>query len=493
MLFNDVFFKKNKKKLLKKLVFLLIIIIVIGISFGIGANNNLLQKIPAQVHSTLLALNFTQEKAKTALTQVFSNHQDSTQSQEIAITNSTCNEQDSINLAKNCTYVIRTDVGHGSGFAIDEFFIVTNKHVIEDASSIATYINQEKLELELWHFSKTSDLAVLRSSQPLPFCTWANSDQILLAETLYAVGWPNTPDGESSITKGIFSRLVHTDEGVIFIQTDTAINPGNSGGPLVNSCGIVGVNTAKISWSEDDVPAEGFSFAITSNYAQQIIAQLIQAGFVHALPIQDAGQVDYNFTQDQPAVPQPGSTKYYFTPESRASWLQAETVTNELHNYWQNQVGELDQSKLAELGDLIARMRAVIEVVLPKIKANQSLSAAENELLSAWKNMYQKVLKLEGELHNRDYSTGYAHLTCAGNSCALVGGRGIDQCKTAQDCAPKYHYSCANMTCTVVEGEGENECTSHDDCYHYLCQGEQCVKVDGNGTDQCYFDWQCQP
>lgn len=489
--------KKSWQKVKKKPILVIVSVLILllltfgaGLEIGSGAissfftQENDLEKVSI--------FSKTQQKAKTALAELLGKKVNQEHAIDSGVINPDCNEIESLNRAKNCTYLIKTNLGHGSGFAISDYFLVTNKHVVEGASKIYSVIDQEDIELYLWNFAQDSDLAVLRSEKYLNSCHWADSDQILLAETLHAIGWPNTSDGESSITRGIFSRLVKTHEGVVFIQTDTAINPGNSGGPLVSSCGVVGINTAKISWSQDNVPAEGFSFAITSNYAQAVVEKLIAQGLDHTLPVKDIGQVEYSFSKEQSVPQQPQEPQYVLTEESRKNWLKARELTNEISNYWQTQEGKVDANKLEELKDLVARMKAALNTVLPKIEANKPLSAAENDLLSSWIRMYQKAVKLEGELHNRDYSQGYAHLQCVGNSCALVSGRGRDQCLKAQDCVAAFHYRCQGTTCVIAEGEGEHQCTSHDDCYHYICQDKACIKVEGDGTDQCFFDWQCQ-
>jgi S1-C subfamily serine protease len=484
---------KIKRKPIGLIVTMAIAFSLVAFAVGLEVGSGTISSFFTQENDLekISILSKTQQKAKTALAELLGKKIEPQQADNLGISNPDCDELESLKKAKQCTYLVMTNLGHGSAFAISDNFLITNKHVVEDALQIYTIIDQKEVELFLWNFAKDSDLAVLRSDQKLSSCNWADSDQILLAETLHAVGWPNTPEGESSVTRGIFSRLVKTNQGVVFIQTDTAINPGNSGGPLVSSCGVIGVNTAKISWSENNVPAEGFSFAITSNYAQQVASELIISGFRHDLPVRDIKPVEYGFVKEQPPDKQP-QTQYILTEESRNNWLKAKDVTNEMSRYWQDQAGDVALNKLEELKDLIARMQAVLNIVLPKIEAQKPLTAAENDLLSSWIEMYQKAVGLEGELHNRDYSQGYAHLQCVGNSCALVSGRGQDQCSRAQDCAPQFHYRCQGMTCVVVEGEGEHQCTSHDDCYHYICQNKACVKVEGDGSDQCYFDWQCQ-
>lgn len=212
---------------------------------------------------------------------------------------SNCNEQESLAKVKNCTVlVLRDDGGHGSGFLFlgSTGFIVTNRHVIEGAKKLSTWHGKEE-PLTLWGYSEDEDIAVLKTEVEFPTCNWANSQNIGLAETLYAVGWPNQSYGESSVTKGIFSRFIKTKEGAEFIQTDAALNPGNSGGPLVNKCGVVGINTTKVVWSDQDTPSEGSGFAYTSEYIKPIIDKLILEGSPKQLPV---GQISSRHYSSDP-------------------------------------------------------------------------------------------------------------------------------------------------------------------------------------------------
>ncbi len=473
------------------LLLLLAAVIVFGIGFELGSGqiSSFFKSDSYNENGHKVSL---QQKARTALSELLRKKPDLQTEPQPGLINPDCNEIESLERAKACTYIIKTDIGHGSGFAIDDHFLVTNKHVVEQASQIQTQVEDEtETELTLWNYARNSDLAVLKSSQALNSCQWADSDQILLAETLHAVGWPNTPDGESSITRGIFSRFVQTEEEVVFIQTDTTINPGNSGGPLVSSCGVIGINTAKILWSDDQVPVEGFSFAIISNYAQPQVETLIAEGSKHQLPIADLGQVEYSFVKSQPTPAQPGDPQYKITAQAKQDWLQAEEITADLARYWDQQTDDAFLDQIEQIKDLTARMQSVLDTIMPKIRDDQYLSSQENELLSSWFDMYQKVVSLEEEIHDRDYSQGYAHKQCVDHACILVPGRGRDQCQSMEECLPQYHYRCQDLSCVIVEGEGDDECTSHDDCYYYVCQDEQCLKVAGDGRDECYFDWQC--
>jgi len=182
--------------------------------------------------------------------------------------------------AKQCTLpILRDDGGHGSGVSIRKGFLVTNKHVIEGAKKLKTWINGEK-DLVLWNYSPTYDIAILKLPLGVPTCKWFDSGDLELAEQLYAVGWPNEAYGESTITSGIYSRTNKFDGGLEFIQTDAAINPGNSGGPLVNKYGVVGINTLKESWSNEQLPRplEGLGNALSSRMLFPIVDELISGG-----------------------------------------------------------------------------------------------------------------------------------------------------------------------------------------------------------------------
>jgi len=398
-----------------------------------------------------------------------------------------CNEQESLAKAKNCTIlVIRNDGGHGSGFSIQKGFIVTNRHVIEGAKKLTTWIYKEE-PLTLWNYSETEDIAVLKLPIEIPVCNWASTKNLSLAETLYTIGWPNEPYGESSITKGIFSRMYKTEEGPEFIQTDAPINPGNSGGPLINKCGVVGINTAKLAWSDPKTPSEGFGFAISSDYAKPIIEELIKNGSEKKLPIRPIKQKQY-------------TPSYNYNTESNVKvnidiegWVRARDKTREMISYWNNvNPGGYDGQKLNELKDLLARMSAVVETIVPKIVEGKPLSSEENRLLGEWNSMYLKAVTLEGQLDNQNYFGGYFHYECKSGACIKVSGRGKNTCSSYYDCQPKYHYVCQNMACVRAEGEGPNDCWIDSDCYHYTCQGKSCVKVEGKGADQCYSDYSCK-
>jgi Do/DeqQ family serine protease len=171
----------------------------------------------------------------------------------------------------------------GSGVIIDgrRGFILTNAHVVEKTGIIRVMLNdQEEYAAQVVGADPDSDLAVLRieSKTPLPAIDMGDSDNLMIGETVIAIG---NPFGFShTVTTGVISALnrsFRTDDRVFqdFIQTDASINPGNSGGPLLNINGeLVGINTAIYA------KAQGIGFAIPINKAKRIVNDLIRYGEV---------------------------------------------------------------------------------------------------------------------------------------------------------------------------------------------------------------------
>jgi Do/DeqQ family serine protease len=171
----------------------------------------------------------------------------------------------------------------GSGVIIDgrRGFILTNAHVLEKTATInVTLLDERQFEARIVGADADSDLAVLQiqSDKELPAVEMGNSDDIMIGETIIAIG---NPFGFShTVTTGVISavdRTVNSEDRVYrhFIQTDASINPGNSGGPLLNINGeLLGINSAIYA------KAQGIGFAIPINKARRTIADLIQYGHV---------------------------------------------------------------------------------------------------------------------------------------------------------------------------------------------------------------------
>jgi serine protease Do len=174
----------------------------------------------------------------------------------------------------------------GSGFIIDpKGYIVTNHHVIKDADEISIKTHDDKeYKAKLVGSDSKTDLALLKveSSIPLPHVSFGDSDVARVGDWVIAIGNPFGLGG--TVTVGIVSskgRDIELDSDSIvdnLIQTDAAINRGNSGGPMFNTRKeVIGVNTAIYSTSGGSV---GIGFAIPSNTAAEVIAQIKESGKV---------------------------------------------------------------------------------------------------------------------------------------------------------------------------------------------------------------------
>lgn len=174
-------------------------------------------------------------------------------------------------------------VGTGSGVIISEDgYIVTNNHVIKDATEIEITLNNKKsYKAKLIGTDSKMDIALLKidASEKLPYSAFANSDSVKVGEWVLAVG--NPYNLTSTVTAGIVSaKARNLDSSGIqsFIQTDAAVNPGNSGGALVNTRGeLIGINTMISSMTGSYV---GYSFAVPSNNARKIIEDIMEFGNV---------------------------------------------------------------------------------------------------------------------------------------------------------------------------------------------------------------------
>ena len=167
----------------------------------------------------------------------------------------------------------------GSGFVISEDgFIVTNNHVVENASDIqVTFTDGTKIEAELIAADAETDLALLKvDANNLNYLEFGDSDTAKVGNWVMAIGNPHGLGG--TVTAGIVSARGRMLGGRYddFIQTDASINRGNSGGPLFDLDGkVIGVNSMIISPSGGSI---GIGFAIPSNLAKNIIDQLKDTG-----------------------------------------------------------------------------------------------------------------------------------------------------------------------------------------------------------------------
>ena len=190
--------------------------------------------------------------------------------------------------------------GTGTGeFIRKDGYIVTNNHVISTAvpgGAISVLLSSgAHFPAQLVGRDPRSDLAVLKidDGSSLPVVPWGTSSDLVVGQPVVALGAPLGLSG--TVTSGIVSALgrtvpVPSDNGhnailANAIQTDASINPGNSGGALVTCAGsLIGINTAIATVPNASGVSGGGSvgigFAIPSDFAQAIVAQLIDTGQV---------------------------------------------------------------------------------------------------------------------------------------------------------------------------------------------------------------------
>ena len=178
----------------------------------------------------------------------------------------------------------REATSYGSGFILKDNYIMTNFHVVEDATEVIISLSDRREFIaEVVGVDPLSDLAVLEvSDDDLPAVNVGNSDELRVGDWVIAIGSPFSFD--FSVTAGIVSakgRSINNNNignYVPFLQTDVAINPGNSGGPLFNLDGeVVGINSQIYSRSGG---YQGLAFAIPINVAMDVADQIINDGEV---------------------------------------------------------------------------------------------------------------------------------------------------------------------------------------------------------------------
>lgn len=180
--------------------------------------------------------------------------------------------------------------GVGTGIILTEDgYIATNYHVVEDGTSYrvvmhdnteyaATYVGGDEM----------SDLAVLKiNTTGLRAAEIGNSDELIVGETVVAIGTPSSLDFAGTTTDGIISAInrdakIYDNSGIMIkrmtlIQTNAEVNPGNSGGPLVNDRGqVVGVVNMKLGYNYD-----GIGFAIPINGAMKVLNDIMKHGYTN--------------------------------------------------------------------------------------------------------------------------------------------------------------------------------------------------------------------
>ncbi len=209
---------------------------------------------------------------------------------------STSSIRDALNSVFNVT--VKSDLWGGemrnisSGSAVlykedsDNYYIITNHHVIRDAGRVNITFEGEEIPVSVIGSDADTDIAVLQLAKDdikaeLNVPQVKDIEHITIGENVYAIG--NALGYGQSVTKGIISAIQREfdNSGSKFsyklIQTDAAINPGNSGGALVDETGkVVGINVLKINARG----VEGMGFAIPINAAITISDVIVSQGYL---------------------------------------------------------------------------------------------------------------------------------------------------------------------------------------------------------------------
>lgn len=176
----------------------------------------------------------------------------------------------------------RDKTAFGSAFFISkDGYLLTNHHVVEDASQVTIVLNDRReIDAKVVGSDARTDVALLKvEGANFPALSTGNIDQLKVGQPVLAIGSPFGFDYSASA--GIVSaksRNMSGEASVPFIQTDVALNPGNSGGPLFNQQGqVVGVNSRIFSGTGGYM---GLSFSIPIDVAMDVVDQLKKNGKV---------------------------------------------------------------------------------------------------------------------------------------------------------------------------------------------------------------------
>lgn len=160
----------------------------------------------------------------------------------------------------------------GTGFYMNNGYLVTNSHVVDTQGDITvSFADGSSTAATLYANDVLSDVAILKTEETRALAlSWEDKNEVVLSDTLYAIGYGLDLAGDASVTQGICSASRRAQE-IVYIQTDAAVNGGFSGGPLINESGkVIGLIALANS-------SASISMAISQRSAVSIIESLIAA------------------------------------------------------------------------------------------------------------------------------------------------------------------------------------------------------------------------
>ena len=185
----------------------------------------------------------------------------------------------------------------GSAVVIGPDYVLTNYHVVEDASKLeVSVIPQGKEEAVTFAASLVAsdenlDIAILYApGLNLEPVTLGDSDSMQVGDWTICIGNPLGEQFSGTVTVGIVSALNRAVSSTSYdkygrretitnamIQTDAAINAGNSGGGMFNVNGeLMGIPTLKYSGSAfSGSTVEGIGMCIPINAAKPLIEDVL--------------------------------------------------------------------------------------------------------------------------------------------------------------------------------------------------------------------------
>jgi S1-C subfamily serine protease len=195
------------------------------------------------------------------------------------------------------TVVADDDVGSSVGTGVlmtSDGYFITNAHVIDDAKSCWIILaSGVTYDARLVGYDALQDLAVLKAmdAKNLPVATFGNSDDMVVGDTVYAIGNPLGVELRGTLTDGIISAVNRdVDMGgrtMTLLQTNAALNSGNSGGPLINIYGqVIGINVMKMTNTDlkHEATVEGLGFALPISDMSFVVNDIIAYGYYRGTP-----------------------------------------------------------------------------------------------------------------------------------------------------------------------------------------------------------------